>query len=830
MALAPAVFLTLTNGCSPSTELGGVAVVNALPDTRISGTPPVLQQTEITVEFFWTGNDPDGSIRGYQWKMSSNGIDGINVQDTLTVDPATGDTLNPWSFTTSMDTTFIVTADSSGFDGDFLLPDEMQRFFQPHTLFVRAIDDDGGVDPSPAMITFTATTLSPTIRLTTPTGMSASYSGAKGLPPSFVLGWTGADPDFETNAPTKIRYLLKDALLERTASPDDDLWIDTRFKYEQNREDLLSFSEPGWSDWISYKAREEDRRQPFTLEQRTPGGQLKYYLFAMQAQDTAGAVSLDLSYGRTVHNFYIDNLSRPSLTIREKYLGTSIFSGTGVTDPQAIDIAQNQPLEFTWAADAESYGGLITAFRFGWDVEDLTDDDDDGWAVQFGLAPANRKSGIKTFDSGLHTLTVESLDNSGQMTRGTIKLSVVPVPEQGDQSPLLLIDDVLDYNSGGWADRFNNIKYDDDRQRDSFWNVALDAVSGWSSTADVYDTKITTSFGYREAVNYRVLMWAAKIGVQSYITKIFDPAGTDAFIWLETYMANVGNVFMAGSGAMQNFHHTTSSTNGNLWIYPIIYNTDEGAILCNNQSRAMSFGTRRDEDDNIIVVGREQYPYRAVGLGMVNMIQPATFYEASGVCGYGGFDAKAQCLGTKAIIVDPDFKALRTDGAAFPDTIYTWATIDHVDALSAGIPDVRTIYNFGFIDEFYDHNVTSRSTSWAPQRIEGGARAIEPMWRSYTRYDWILDRHIANGNSNYPDRNINGDMQVTCGDWAINPSTGRTRLDGVPLGVLSYKSALTKPGGRADVFWGFDPSRMDHDGIIEALHWVLEDHFGLELN
>ena len=79
--------------------------------------------------------------------MTANGDDGISIRDTLTVDPATGDVINPWHFTTSTDTTFVVTADQAGFDGDAILPEELQRFYQPHTLILRALDDQGGVDP-----------------------------------------------------------------------------------------------------------------------------------------------------------------------------------------------------------------------------------------------------------------------------------------------------------------------------------------------------------------------------------------------------------------------------------------------------------------------------------------------------------------------------------------------------------------------------------------------------------------------------------------------------------------------------------------------------------
>jgi hypothetical protein len=44
----------------------------------------VLSETEYTVSFFWTGFDPDGSIDGFQWRISDNGEDGVvDVADTL---------------------------------------------------------------------------------------------------------------------------------------------------------------------------------------------------------------------------------------------------------------------------------------------------------------------------------------------------------------------------------------------------------------------------------------------------------------------------------------------------------------------------------------------------------------------------------------------------------------------------------------------------------------------------------------------------------------------------------------------------------------------------
>ena len=115
---AVALLLGLAGGCSTDTEMNGVRVPNAAPDTRVTGQPPTLLEASYAVEFRWTGSDADGRIRGYQWKLSDNGTDGISPQDTLTVDPLTGAVLHPWNFTASTDSSFLVLADQPGFPGD----------------------------------------------------------------------------------------------------------------------------------------------------------------------------------------------------------------------------------------------------------------------------------------------------------------------------------------------------------------------------------------------------------------------------------------------------------------------------------------------------------------------------------------------------------------------------------------------------------------------------------------------------------------------------------------------------------------------------------------
>ena len=162
-------------GCSPDTELGGTPVPNLAPNTELTAAPPDLLEGSFIVSFNWTGFDPDGRIRGYQWKLSNNGTDGISVQDTLTVDPVTGAVLNPWHFSASTDTTLLVSADIPNFPRD---PEGYNRSYQTHSFFVRAVDEHGVVDPTPAYVSFNATTLLPTVRVDGPDAVRGQQSPA----------------------------------------------------------------------------------------------------------------------------------------------------------------------------------------------------------------------------------------------------------------------------------------------------------------------------------------------------------------------------------------------------------------------------------------------------------------------------------------------------------------------------------------------------------------------------------------------------------------------------------------------------------------------------
>jgi hypothetical protein len=801
----------LPMGCTPSDEIAGVAIPNALPNTYLSGRHPTLSDPKYVMEFFWHGSDPDGNVIGYQWKLSNNGTDGIDVQDTLTVDPATGDTIHPWLYTVATDTVIYVKADLPGYPDDQDLDIRDQRAFQTHTIFVRAVDEEGGVDPSPAFLSFTATTFVPSINVDRPARLSG-YRDAQAVPPTVSLGFTGSDPDFDLGEPVAYRFIWKRAWIENPPH-----YVSTRYEMSGIMDDLVSFADSAWSEWYPYPSRPEDRFLRFPNQPaRDEAGHLIYYVFAIQAQDTAGAVSVDRVYARNVQNVFIHPGMTPLLTAYETYLG--VTDATGLHSRIIVDIAQGQVLQFSWVASASQYAGEVESYRYGWDLVDPDDENDPNWAVLPGNVGQHRSAPAISFGTGTHTLTIQAWDNSDQMTRLTYVLNVVPVPDPSAQRSLLLVDDVKDQASNAWTAQDGVTALDRDRYRDAFWEAVLNGaggVEGFNPAQDVFDTEDET-FGYRDIVDYRVLLWTSRLAQSNFIGTSFKPLanGRSQFVWLNSYQEAVGNVFLAGSRILNQFIEEKR------WMIPWFFDTTELTYQDSDYGTFfIGFGTQLLPDGSRLLIGRDRYPYKALGISTLDHVSPK--YDIFAVGGLSVSQRRASaCAGVKGLILDSDFKArYMPEGGVFSDTILTEATIDWEDENPAYRNALRA-WVWGDT-EFYDANVTPRTTVWAPQACLDGP-CVDPMFHTYSRYDWVDDINAAAGDPAWPAGSIDSGTLL-----ALDAVTRRTVTGGKTCGFISHKLDSFKPSGKGDVVWGFDPYRFDHPNITNAIQWILGDHFGL---
>lgn len=807
-ALTLALLLGLAAGCSTESDLGGVRIPNARPDTDITGQPPSLLEAGFVCEFNWNGSDADGKVVGFEWKISDNGTDGISARDTMTFDPISGAEVNPWRYTTANDSIFYVLADQPGYPGD---PELDARSFRTHTIFVRAVDEKGAVDPSPAHISFTSTTLLPTCRVTFP---QLGGRSAKSVPRTLNIGWEGEDPDFDL-PPTKARFLWIDAV-----TPDGGV-IQIKSVYEQWKDELIDFYDPRWSEWIDYKDTEEERRAQF----KGLNG-LETYLFAVQVQDTAGAVSIGKDYQIQVANLKVSETAfAPSVELKEVYLGQALN-----TSPRN-QIAAGQPLNFSWTADASSYNGNIVSYQHGWNVTNLDDVTDPGWSIGPGLSEQNKIAEQRSFTAGgLNYFYLKVTDDSERVVLYKWTLDVVPFVPPNEQDPLLVIDQVVDDNTGKWLDRLNNPR-DSEEYRNLYWQFleGNDGVADFSWESDHFDHGSAAYVTYASIVGYKaVLIFARMHTSQAMLADFRARNNVDPFVYLTPYQQQGGNLFLVGESSLDSFIEVAK------YYVPIVFDTREAPL----NGYLTSFGWKELPDGTLVERGPLMYHYATAGISSLDWTATGRkrIYARTNTV---DTDRNARCVGLKALSLDPAFKGQHLIGpGALADTISANLVIDWQDteALQNGTLDLGTTFQFTE-DEFVNANISgTRTTPIIEQQCELGPNGlcIEPMYRGIARYDWIREIRWSQGETNWPYSRYSHVelMDDYCGPLALSAldtiQDGRARTNGRTFGYLSYKTVEDKPSGKADVYWGFDPYRFDEEDTQQAILWVLE-YFGLEL-
>lgn len=826
-------------GCGPSTDLTGSPIPNAMPDTRVTARPPDVLEAGSLIQFYWTGFDPDGRIVGYQWKMSDNGIDGISVQDTLTFDPVTGDTLNPWIFTLSSDSTFLVSADIPDFPND---PDGVNRSYQTHTFLVRAVDEDGGVDPTPAYVSFNYTTLLPTVRMVGPS-MVTGVAEVAGVPSTVTVFYDGTDSDSVTGVPVAVRYLWLEALL-----PDESQYLRSRNDYNRNLDYFVDFADSAWTEWQPYGQDEESRRISIPdVARLDPQGRQKTYILALQSRDVAGAVSIQRGYGQQVANVEIVTTLSPPMIVSERFLGSQLFSGTNGLWTKESDVAGGQQMSFTWTASAASYGGRVVSYRYGWDLADPDDPNDPNWALQPGTTFAHRNPPPVFFEQGSHVLTIEARDDSDQVTRATIAIDVVEIPDPANQRDLLLVDDLFDDNSGGW--NVNGVPLDDEPFRDAFWIgpagvlTGPGGVAGWDADAFTIDTRSDPfKLDMREIFNYRATVWLGRFNsTNGVITSDFRPIETpgadiEKFVWLVPYQQAVGNLFYVGEQALTSF-----LSGGAPYEVPIVFESREGNDGGYQDDRRLGFGIRELPDGSTERAGLTLYPFAALGVSVVDLTSAQGYYLYGTRGQLLRSQRRASCVGVKGLTVDRDFSLKYSTIGQFARTIWSEPSID-VDNPFADDP-LGVPYTWG-ADEIYNADIIGRGT---PFTIQAGPEwgcgdddldlCVEPMFRSYSRFDWIKMRKLeADPNSTWPEEEGGAgyggpgqdSLSDVCGDRAF-ASTGRAITHNRTVAFLTNKTVAEKPSRVGDIVFGFDPYRFDHGEMAKVIRWVLGEHFGLDM-
>lgn len=182
LVAVPVAALVLLAGCRKEEEI--FVDRNLAPNTRLTSAPGPYAQANYRVHMYWDGTDPDGFVAGYYFAWD----------DT---------TASAWVYTQKTDSLFKALIDTAG---------ETRR----HTFYVRSVDNEGKLDPSPARVRFDAWTVLPRItslyREDGPEdSLSANYN--PGYKDTVLMGsacaflWTGEDPDGE-GAPIDFSWRL----------------------------------------------------------------------------------------------------------------------------------------------------------------------------------------------------------------------------------------------------------------------------------------------------------------------------------------------------------------------------------------------------------------------------------------------------------------------------------------------------------------------------------------------------------------------------------------------------------------------------------------------
>ena len=567
------VALTILVGCGDN-ELGlDKRRPNGPPETTLSSGPPdSTDQALYKVQLFWSGTDRDGTVDHFDFIM----IDHPSIASHIDGDPSVDDPTRVavtvpapddprWTGTTSTDSTFVTLADTLRRDprpGNDETPDDVrrERYERWHTFFVRAVDNEGDVDPTPDYRSFNSRNVAPLVWLTSPIKAGVEFEG----PPVIVFNWDGTDDvgDGTFKEPVASRHVI-------ITSPIN---IQARYKYTNFPDSLYKLPVGAkWSPWNRWDALDGSGQRAIVrglaLQGEFAGS--GFYLFAVQALDEAGAVTPVFDWASNGKNnvawIRVNGSVGPIMTVKEEFLGTQTF--VGGSRPVKLDIAAGQPLNFQWSADASRYGGEIVAFRYGWNIRDPNDDQqwDQNWSASV------RRSATRSFSTGSQRFFLQVRDNAETITSAVYELTVYTVTRSRD---LLWVDDSDFQTATGSENR------EDARWIEVFHELADKWGFLFDETRDIFD--VTENRGkeppIQKVFDYKSVVWANRSGGNQTsalrnLALFFDPIprrnqnAAKSFNFLNIYLANRGSMWISGfRPAKQLWPTERASGQGNLAV------------------------------------------------------------------------------------------------------------------------------------------------------------------------------------------------------------------------------------------------------------------------
>jgi hypothetical protein len=389
---------------------------NQPPSTSIVNPRLAGEEATYNLLVAWSAYDEDGTIAGFE----------IAIDDTIGA--------NPWTFTAEYDSLFIFESSTCCVPDTTIFPDgtvEIDSLFRDfHTLFVRAVDNEGMEDPSPDRISFNSTTITPeTVILRGPRDFTVTAK-------TVIFEWEGRDQDGEI-AGYQYRLISGPGYLELPALPsgvDDPAWTYVPADCTVIRLTNLSTSS-GQGDDIRGKHR-----------------------FAIVAVDNAGAAERTMDDIVNTRDWESVETIGGSLVITSNVIGSRI----GINNFEG-QVFEGTRLSFTWRGDASLYGGEIQCYSYAFDQREVFSACD--------LRSIAFPPGLPDFvpPLGSHTLFVRAFDDAGQTIESNFTFVVLRGPRDilPEERRILVIDDFDDGDGGG------GISFPEDPTEDAFWDSLL---------------------------------------------------------------------------------------------------------------------------------------------------------------------------------------------------------------------------------------------------------------------------------------------------------------------------------------------------------------------
>jgi hypothetical protein len=486
----------------------GKEIGNELPHVKVSGGPPQGSASTYSVPIYWFGWDVDGVVDHFVYA----------IDDTT-----------EWIETRFFQGSFLFMADTLRPEGDF---------GTWHTFYIKAVDDDGAFS-RPDLLTFDARTVAPTATIQSPRcdpdGLILCQ-GALPLGTSVKIVWTGDDPDSRDPRKQPVAYiwrLFNTSLINPYFGVEDDSLLLNMACGEID--ETSCWSEPMAETQIQFRS----------LAERV------FWQFGVRAIDEAGAVEPRLRMNYNVIFFKtLATFGSPELRV---YEGSSQFNfpeNGMVWERQA---AINKPITFGWVGDASVYGGTISGYQWGCDIEDLEDPEqwETGWSAEIVSATV-------LFDKpGVHYFYVRVKDYADTEQLGIVMLDVIDFVFDRD---ILYVDDYFD---GSPTDPYHDQFVAQMLSCAKDFTDSIYVYPCWLPGLDGYPLEMTTKLQtppLSTLCRYRFVIWDVNCGVNAFVTGIWRSVSEGI---IDVYLKGGGRLWIYGFQIVRGSHLVPAN-----FVYP----------------------------------------------------------------------------------------------------------------------------------------------------------------------------------------------------------------------------------------------------------------------